>query len=90
MNEYGDYLEELLGNNEQTKILANSELSLFEKIKELDKIGYRVVKKSTIPNVSQQRELLIAFGMDSCFDQKSEQNKKFVTARVDAYLKSNL
>jgi len=39
--------------------------------------------------LAKQSELLIAFGMDSCFDQKSEQNKKFVTARVDAYLKSN-
>ena len=61
MNEYGDYLENLLGDNKQTKILASTELSLFEKIKELDKIGYRVVKKLTIPNVSQQRELLNAF-----------------------------
>tara|TARA_R110002050_G_scaffold79261_13_gene169502 strand:- start:4262 stop:4654 length:393 start_codon:yes stop_codon:yes gene_type:complete len=51
MSELGDYLEELLGDNEPTKLLANSELSLFEKLKELDEIGYRVVEKSTTTNV---------------------------------------
>ena len=64
MKEYGDYLEELLGDNQQTKILANMELSLFEKLKELDEIGYRVVKKLTIPNVSNQRETLEKFADD--------------------------
>lgn len=40
-------------------------------------------------DVSQQRELLIAYHMNTLFHQKSEENRKFVEAAVDVYL-SNL
>ena len=33
------------------------------------------------------RKLLIDFGMNSLFNQKSEENRKFIEAIVDTYLK---
>ena len=46
------------------------------------------MKELALEKDGNQRQLLIDFGMSGLFDQKSEQNKKFVTARVDSFLKT--
>jgi hypothetical protein len=46
------------------------------------------MKELALEKERNQRQLLIDFGMSGLFDQKSEQNKKFVTARVDSFLKT--
>ena len=48
MEDFGDYAEDLLGDNEQTRILGRYEISLFQKIKRLDEIGYRVIKINSV------------------------------------------
>jgi len=47
-----------------------------------------IIKALTLTDVSQQRELLINYHMNTLFDQKSEENRKFAEVAIDVYLSS--
>lgn len=77
---WNDYLEQ----NKTYPLIAEIEMQLKLAVDNEPKVN-----NLAIHGVSQQRELLIAYHMNTLFDQKSEENRKYVEAAVDVYL-SNL
>ena len=66
---------------EEVTHLRNQNLSIQKTNKWLKK---QLQKSKT----SQRRELLITYHMNTLFDQKNEENRKFVEAAVDVYLRN--